>query len=339
MEIRRLSEINLKASVNTSIAVAGLLSKIETKMAKNNSTYATLVLKDKNKEVEIKWFDFNNGYMQHITKGKVYCFLVKVQPYDKGKDSISLIVDDKANPNYAPFSEIEANPEDFLDREALVGWAFQKINGYIDYLNGYPLYPILKSILDDRFDKFCTHNAANTFHHTGIGGLMVHSASVCELSMMLADYFNTMYGSNFVNKKLLMCGALLHDIGKVEELDFDKTTGQSEYSTLSILESHIIAGIKIISMKSVEMGINSREVDELIHLIASHHGKPEYGSPIPANTIEAKLLSLADDLDATAYRFNRAYEKLEPGQGVTEWSAGQKLSYYKTTGLGTDPEL
>ena len=339
MEIKRLSEVNLKASVNSSIAVAGLLSKIETKIAKNNSTYATLVLKDKNKEVEVKWFDFNNGYIQHLIKGKVYCFLVKVQPYEKGKDSISLIVDDKSNPNYAPFSELEANPDEFLDKEVLVGWAFQKINEYLTYLNGYPLYIILKSILDERFEAFCNHNAANTFHHTGIGGLMVHSASVCELSMMLADYFNGMYGSDFVNKKLLMCGALLHDIGKVEELDFDKTTGQSEYSTLSILENHIISGIKIISMKAAENGVICRELDELIHLIASHHGKPEFGSPIPANTIEAKLLSWADDIDATAYRFHRAYEKLEPGEGSTEWSAGQKLSYYRTLMTGVDPEL
>lgn len=339
MNINRLSEVNLKANINNTLIISGILSKIDTRVAKNNSTYATLVLKDKSKDVEIKWFDFNNSYMSYLVKGKVYAFYVKVQAYDKGKDNISLIIDDKAAGEYAPFSDLEIAPDDYLDMENNVDWAFQKMNEYIDYLNGYPLYNIVKSILDEKFEAFCNHNAANTFHHTGIGGLMVHSASVCELSIMLADYFNSLYGSTFVNKKLLMCGALLHDIGKLEELAFDKTTGQSEYSTLSMLENHIISGIKIVSMKAAELGMTGRELDELIHLIASHHGKPEYGSPISANTIEAKLLSLADDIDATAYRFNRAYEKLEFGEGVTEWIAGQKLSYYKTSVMGREPAL
>lgn len=339
MDIKRLSEVNLKANINNTIVISGMLAKLDTKIAKNNSTYAILILRDKSKDVEIKWFDFNNSYMQYLIKGKIYAFYVKVQPYDKGKDSISLIVDDKAAGNYAPFSDLEMESDEYLDKEVHTNWAFQKMNNYIDYLNGYPLYSIVKSILDEKFDAFCSHNAANTFHHTGIGGLMVHSASVCELSVMLADYFNSLYGSTFVNKKLLMCGALLHDIGKLEELDFDKSTGQSEYSTLSMLENHIVSGIKIISMKAAEIGLTGREIDELIHLIAAHHGKPEWGSPMTANTIEAKILSLADDMDAAAYRFNRAYEKLDFGEGFTEWTAGQKLSYYRASILGREPKL
>lgn len=331
MEICRLGQVDLKNNINKYIMISGILAKISTRMAKNNSLFATLTLKDKSRDIEIKWFDFDESYRECLVVGKLYALYCVIQAYDKGVDGISLLVVDNK------FMELTDNIDDYLDKEENVAQAFDKINKYVDMLEGYPLGRLVTEILNENYDKFCKYSAAVSFHHTGIGGLMVHTASVCELSVLIGEYYNKYYNKDIVNIKLLICGALMHDIGKLEELEIEEGTNICSYSTMSILENHIVSGVKTIVKKAASLGLDGRELDELIHLIISHHGKPEFGSPVSPNMLEAKILSMADDMDATVYRFKKVLDNIDYGDGLTEWKAGQKLSYYKSSLIGREP--
>ena len=336
IENYRLSEINLNEFIGKQIIITGILSSIELRLAKNNTYYADIKLKDKDTEASIKWFGFEveNRDVLEENKGKVFAFYVNVQTF---KNSVSL------NTASTSFDEVcgltDEDPRDYLNVEDTEG-LFNKIQEFLKILEGYPLYDLVVGLLNDNEKEFMTHGAASSFHHTGIGGLVLHSVSVCELACMICDYYNKMYGPQFVNKKLLIAGSLLHDIGKIYELDFNLETAKSEYSNLSVLESHPIIGIKMVAEKAQQLGLTNRtELDELIHLIASHHGRKDYGALIDPSMIEAKILSMADDMDAAAYRFNKAYENMEYSDSKTEWASSGKLSYYKSSIAGREPSI
>lgn len=333
----RLSDVSFRDMLNKSIIIKGMMTRFEVKVAKNNSKYANIVIRDKDKEAEIRWWDYDETNNIYMIIGKVYEVCVVVQPYDKGKDGVSLNIDKNAEYYLTSTGE---SADEYLNKENNAEWAFDTVNKYLNEISEYELYPLAMGLINDNFVLYTTNSAANSFHHTGVGGLLVHSAGVCHLSVEIAKIYNKLYGKNFVNKNILICGALLHDIGKVRELAFDAKKGGSEYTPMSVLESHIVFGIEMVATKAAQLGLSDRtSVKELIHIIASHHKLAEYGSPISPATIEAQIIASADDLDAICNRYNRVYKDMKNGESISEWKAGQKLAYYKSLNDGVVPKL
>lgn len=344
MDILRLKDTSLKSYVKEVINLSAMLESIEVKTTKTGSPFASIKIKDQDVSEEIKWWDFNDAYLEILKPGIVYMFRVKVQAYDRGKNGISLVIDpgyelDKdGNYHERTVVELEDDPNEYANIEELRSWALHTIERYLAILRDYVLYPIVLDALNKNFDAFKDQSAANYFHHTGLGGLAVHSACVCDLAYRIGSMYNELYGDDFVNLQLLIAGSLLHDVGKTEEMKFDTSTCKNFYTTLSALENHSIIGIKIVAQSAIKCGINSVAVDELIHLIASHHGNTEYGALIQPNCIEAKILSMADDMDATANRFYRNYKQIPAGDMAVD-PANKKLLYYKTIMDGRKPKL
>ena len=132
--------------------------------------------------------------------------------------------------------------------------------------------------------------AAKTFHHSYLGGLLEHTYSVCEMSKAVAEHYPEL------DRDLLLAGAFLHDIGKIRELRFDKVI---DYTDEGRLLGHLILGVsmvdeKLSAIRSFPQGLSLR----LKHLILSHHGQYEFGSPKRPKFLEAFALHLIDDLDA-----------------------------------------
>ena len=333
----RLSDVSFRDMLNKSITVKGMMTKFEVKVAKNNSKYANIVIRDKDKEAEIRWWDYDEENNIYMVIGNVYEFCVVVQPYDRGKDGVSLSID--KNAEYSISTTIE-KAEDYLNKEDNAEWAYSTVEKYLNELQGYELHPLVMGLINDNYTLYASNSAANSFHHTGIGGLLVHSAGVCQLSVEIAKMYNKLYGKNFINRNILIAGALLHDIGKVRELAFDVKKGGSEYTPMSVLESHIVFGIEMVATKAAQLGLSDRtSVKELIHIIASHHKLVEYGSPIAPATIEAQIIASADDLDAICNRYKRVYKDLKEGEGISEWKGGQKLSYFRSANDGVIPKI
>ncbi len=157
--------------------------------------------------------------------------------------------------------------------------------------------PYLKKLLNYFFNKsdwwlkFQEAPAAKGIHHAYIGGLLEHSLSVAQLCHFMAEHYEG------VDHSLLLSGALLHDIGKLTELS--TKDGVVEYTVAGRLKGHLVIGSEMISGVAGQIEDFPRELlEQLQHLVLSHHGRQEFGSPTVPMTVEAFVLSFVDDLDA-----------------------------------------
>lgn len=177
-----------------------------------------------------------------------------------------------------------------------------------------------------------THPAAKRNHHAYVSGLLEHSLSVAGSCTRLADHYFEQGVS--VDRDLLVTAALLHDIGKLREL---KGFPANAYTTEGKLLGHIVIGMQMVAREAEavpEIGEERRLL--LLHLIASHQGRPEWDSPRVPQVIEALILHYADDLDA---KLNQA-GSLVAGVEVGEWTAYDRSlerSFFRPASSGDRP--
>ena len=143
--------------------------------------------------------------------------------------------------------------------------------------------------------------AAKNFHHSTLGGLLEHTLSVCRLALVVAEHYPEL------NRDLLLAGAFLHDIGKVKELG---AATSIDYTDEGRLIGHLSLGVSMFDEKLAAMeGFPEEIALRLKHLILSHHGEYEFGSPKKPAFLEAFALHLIDDLDAKMNGLGRFIEK------------------------------
>lgn len=171
---------------------------------------------------------------------------------------------------------------------------------------------------------FTNAPAARTMHHAYVGGLLEHTLSMAAIGKMLANHYP------YVNKDLLLTGVLLHDMGKVIEYS---TEGSFSFSDDGRLVGHITRAIIMIELAAADMAnFPEQDLRQLVHLVASHHGTLEWGSPVVPKTLEAILLHQLDLLDSRVQGF---YDHLRNDSGQDHWSA--KASYMFNTELRRPP--
>ncbi len=229
----------------------------------------------------------------------------------------------------------ELNPEDFdqLDRVRVEElWA--ELGELINSFKNDQLKSIGQAFYRDpdieRLFKIAP--AGVKAHHAHPGGLLTH---VSEL-MRLADLIASRY--RHIDRDLLMLGAMLHDIGKLEELSFE---GELTYSDPGQLIGHLVQGVQMLDRKVAEVEkergspLDQQLVWRLQHLIVSHHGQLEFGSPRVPMTLEAIVLHYIDDMDAkvnAATEFIRADRNSDSPWTAFNPTLGRKL--YKPSDAG-----
>lgn len=181
--------------------------------------------------------------------------------------------------------------------------------------------PCLKALLylffhDEKITAlFKKAPAAKGFHHVYIGGLLEHTLSVIRL----LDQINNHYQG--INRDLLITGGILHDIGKIYEYSYDSIF---DYSDQGRLIGHIVIGIEMLDAKIAKIGdFPELLAMELRHLILSHHGTQEFGSPKRPKTLEALIVHFIDDLDAKVNAFQEFIE--ESRNDDSAWTPFHKL--------------
>ena len=164
-------------------------------------------------------------------------------------------------------------------------------------------------------ERFQHAPAAKGIHHAYRGGLLEHSLSMARVASLLADHYRT------VDKDLVIAGALLHDIGKTVELHSE--VGVIDYTDVGRLKGHVVIGSEFLAGVAAEIEDFPKELlVHLQHLVLSHHGKQEFGSPVVPMTAEALLLSFIDDMDAKMSLVDQLSAKLK-ADGPT-WSDYQR---------------
>ena len=149
-------------------------------------------------------------------------------------------------------------------------------------------------------------------HHAYIGGLLEHSLTVAKI----ADYVSKFYN---VDRDLIVAGALLHDIGKIRE--YKVTSMGIEVTTEGELKGHIVIGIEIVRGFAERLRIKTEKIIQLEHIIASHHGEMEHGSPVLPKTPEAMIVHFVENMDSKIARFMDIIKKSEDDK---EWSEYDK---------------
>ena len=158
-----------------------------------------------------------------------------------------------------------------------------------------------------------THSAAKSMHHSYMGGLLEHILSVTQI----CDFMSRRY--KYINRDILLTGAVLHDIGKLYELS---PMPKNEYTDDGQMLGHIIIGVEMITAEAAKIPDFPHELASLIkHCIISHHGEYEFGSPKLPYISEAILLHYADNMDAKLKTFEEILDKdTTPGP----WAGYQK---------------
>lgn len=241
---------------------------------------------------------------QILTRGSVVVLKGSVKKAYQGSGSeISVSIRD--GDYLRVLKDGEYKCENFLpltkrDRRKMVA----KIQGHVGSITD----PYLKNLLDAFFNeneflsRFVDAPAGKVQHGACVGGLLEHTLDVVDSCEALSKVYGT------VDRDLLIAGALLHDIGKIDEY-YLKTT--IDFTDNCILCGHVVTGARMVSNKCDELGIPSEYSRKIVHMVLASHGKKENGSPVEPTIPEAEILSAADDLDAHLNNFARIYEENE----------------------------
>lgn len=152
--------------------------------------------------------------------------------------------------------------------------------------------------------------AAKSIHHAWLGGLLEHILSICKIM----DFMGTHYP--FLNRDLLLFGGIFHDIGKLWELSYDNGIS---YTDRGRLVGHMQIACELIDKKASRiLGFNEELRDICKHIILSHHGKLEYGSPKRPKFLEAMVVAMVDDFDSKVSTLKTVIDS-ERGSGE-KWS-------------------
>ena len=159
--------------------------------------------------------------------------------------------------------------------------------------------------------KFKNAPAAKKMHHAYIGGLLEHTLSMALLADRIVEHYSG------VDRDLLLAGAILHDIGKIREFNYKYSI---DYSDEGRLLSHIVIGIMMLDEKLEEIEEFPQDQAVLLrHMIVSHHGTREFGSPEPPKTIEAVLLNYIDEIDAKLNGIRDFMAQEDPNESWTSY--------------------
>ncbi|MCW5965840.1 MAG: HD domain-containing protein [Bryobacterales bacterium] len=186
----------------------------------------------------------------------------------------------------------------------------EELQGIIAGVTNAHLRALLEAFFadEDLRDRYMRAPAAKQIHHAYLGGLLEHVLSLCTLCKLVAPHYST------VDPDLLITGAILHDIGKVEELTYDRGLG---YSSSGQLLGHISIGVRYLHDKLRQVPGFPAPLAVLVeHMILSHHGKLEFGSPKVPMIAEALLLHYLDDMDSKMEALRAQLERDEKSDGL-----------------------
>jgi 3'-5' exoribonuclease len=273
-------------------------------------SYLNLVLSDRSGSIAARAWDNADQFGEFCVPGAVVRIEGRVDEY-RGK--LQLIIEDAAICPEGEYDRSDLLKSTKKDVAELLGQLLEFVSEVRD--------PYLRQLLEHFFGdegfltKFADAPGAKSLHHSHVGGLLDHTVSV-------ATILGTLYNLHpELDRDLLVAGGLLHDIGKLGELEIDNTIN---YTDTGRLIGHIVLTDRWVREQINQIEGFPTELDnKLNHLLLSHHGQKEYGAPIVPMTAEACALHYADNLDAHVQYFIQAIE--QGGASGSSWTDYQRL--------------
>ncbi|MBR0113762.1 MAG: HD domain-containing protein, partial [Firmicutes bacterium] len=162
--------------------------------------------------------------------------------------------------------------------------------------------------LRDNKQKLMYYPAAMRNHHAELAGLLYHIKRMLMMGEKACDVYT------FLKKDWVVCGVILHDMEKLNELESNELGVSPGYSFEGKMLGHIAQGVKAVDKMADELGVSEEKKIMLEHMILSHHYEPEFGSPLKPLFPEAELLHYLDMTDAKLFDFEDALASVKPGE-------------------------
>ncbi len=272
--------------------------------------YLNLTLADRTGEITGRVWDNAESLADALTPGKIARIVGRVEEY-QGK--LQLIV-----AGAEPCREADIEPSDYLAasrRDPLD--MVEELRGVLEEVQDPHLRALLEAFFGDQAfrSRFARSAGAKSLHHSFVSGLLEHTLGVVRILKAVNESHPQL------NRDLLLTGALLHDIGKTEEL---ATETSIEYTDPGRLLGHTVLTDRMVHERLRDLPDFPKTLEDLLmHMLLSHHGQKEYGAPIVPMTAEACALHYADNLDAHVQYFSQVVQE-GAGSG-NRWSDYQRL--------------
>lgn len=290
-----------------------LISGVVKGVTDKGMTYLNITLQDKTGTIEAKKWDASEDDVAFYNVGKIINVDGGVNLY---KNALQLKINSA--------SEVSPSDVDLSNFQKVSPIPLDELKAKLDYfLNSFTnedVKLITQKVVTHFYDKYTTYPAAVKVHHEFGSGILHHSLAMASLADAVAKLYPE------VDRDLLVAGCLLHDIGKTVEYEHPLTPSITVEGRLS---GHI--SIMYAEFKKIVDPLNIKsEVPLLLeHMILSHHGTHEFGSPVLPSTREAMLLSMIDLLDSRMMVIQKALNDTKPGEFTQKIWAMDNVCFYK----------
>jgi 3'-5' exoribonuclease len=291
-----------------------LISQLVRGTTNSGSPYLSLVLQDCTKSIEAKLWDVKPELEKQLEVGKVYDFDVEVIKYKNNLQAKVLKV--------LPLPQADIDMEDFVFKSPVSKDVLRSnIQEGLSMIDNENIARIVSGALNHYANDVYEYPAAAKIHHNFIGGLATHTSGMIRVAAALCSIYPS------ISRDYLLAGVILHDLGKIEELTSPVVT---EYSKEGKLLGHIsIMDARLLQI-GIELGLeDSEELLILRHMILSHHGQLEYGSPVRPETMEAEILNLIDNIDARINTIDKALADVKEGEFTQKLFSLENRVFYK----------
>lgn len=290
-----------------------LIGQVKEGFTQAGQPYLTMSLEDSSGSLDTKLWDVKSEQKEICRSGRVVSVTGVVLQY---RNQLQLKVLDVQK------CEESVDPRDFLPSGQVDAAELKKyIRAEAESIRDPVLHDLVKKLLEEAGEEFYQHPAASKNHHEFHGGLAAHVREMC----LLAEAILPLYP--LLDRDLLISGVLVHDIGKMEELDAEMITS---YTMEGKLLGHISIGMSMVRKAAAEMGVEGQEkVILLEHMILSHHGQLEFGSPVMPMTPEAEALHFLDNFDARMEILRKEMSKTKEGEFTPRLYPMENRMFYK----------
>ena len=288
-----------------------ILSKIEERTTKTGKPFLNLELRDKSMVVTAKVWEGFEEFVKNAEDGMIVTVVGQMEEFNN-------LPQVKVNSIRLANEKDDVNASDFMPKSSRkLEVMVKELENRIDRIQNSHLKTLVKKILSgDKYEKYKQVPAGKAWHHAYIHGLLEHTLEIIRICDLMSDIHPEL------NRDLLVCGALLHDFGKTEELNYETNF---DYTDKGKLLGHIvIAAMEIEKTAETIKNFPDKLKEQLIHLVLSHQGKLEQASPVVPKTLEAITLYHADELSAKTNAYKNAIKLDENKEG--NWTRFQQLA-------------
>lgn len=297
------------------MSLEAIIKKSDYRLAKNGKNFLSLVFEDKSGQIPGKFWDASEDDAKRFRVGTVVQLDGKRDVY-QGKPQVIINHLGPLDPNTVDMSQfIQTAPIKRADMEN----EFEDI--FLEITNG-AWNRVVRYLFKKYHNQFFTSAAAKVNHHDFQGGLAFHTLSMVHLAEKIADQYPQ------IDKALLIAGTCLHDLGKTIELsgtlDVEYTFEGNMLGHITIIDEEIVK-----AAQDLKIDLDSQDMVMLRHMVLSHHGLLEYGSPERPKLLEAEVLHDIDVLDASINMISKALDKTEEGKFSERIFGMDNRAFYK----------